>query len=107
MITALLLAQAATQQPDIQLDLRATARRVTIQQQGEASLELRAGPDGGTDVRVEAPEANGRRTLDNVRVHVAAEARIADPLNPAVSVETGAGQDLPQNPQAPETAGPD
>jgi hypothetical protein len=101
MLTLLILLQTATtQQPDIQLDIRATARRVTIESSGEASLEVTGGP--GSDVRVEAPDANGRRTLNNVNVRVSAEARVADPLNPSVTVEAEADQ----NPPAPETASP-
>jgi hypothetical protein len=83
-LSALLLVQAAAPQaqaapPDIELDIGLTARRVTIERRGEASLEVRAAPDGGSAVEVEAPEANGRRTLRNVEVRVRAEARIAHP----------------------------
>ena len=84
MLSFLFLLQAAAQPqaqaaPDIQLDIGLSARRVTIERRGEATLEVHAGPDGGSVVNVEAPEANGRRTLRNVDVRVRAEARIADP----------------------------
>ena len=81
----LLLLQAAAAQPppDIELRIDVHADRVRIERRGEASLEVRAGPDAGSEVRVEAPAANGRRTLRNVDIRVRAEARIADPeLNP-------------------------
>lgn len=40
---------------------------------------MSASPDGGSQVKVEAPEADGARTLRDVHVTVDAEARIADP----------------------------
>jgi hypothetical protein len=76
----ILILLAALQAPDIQLNVDATIRRVTIERSGEASLEVTGGE--GSVVRVEAPKANGRRTLRNVRVRVRAEARVADPQNP-------------------------
>ena len=79
-------AAAAPTPPDIQLNVNASARRVTIEQRGEASLEVRGGE--GSVVRVEAPEANGRRTLRNVNVRVRAEARIADPQQISSDAET-------------------
>jgi len=92
MLTALLLLQAAAAQPaaDIELRIDASVRRVRIEREGDASLEVSGGP--GSEVRVEAPEANGRRTLRNVDVRVRAEARIADPQ---------------QNREPPETARPE
>lgn len=94
MIVAALLLQSVSQPaatpPDIELKIDASVRRVRIERQGEASLEVSGGPDSA--VRVEAPRADGRRRLRNVRVAVDAEARIADPR---------------QNREAPETRGPD
>jgi len=91
MLAALFLIQAAAQTPpDIQLDVTASARRVTIQQRGEASLEVHGGE--GSVVRVEAPEANGRRTLRNVNVRVRAEARVAEPQQIATDAETARPQ---------------
>ncbi|HEX8191261.1 MAG TPA: hypothetical protein VF552_00025 [Allosphingosinicella sp.] len=89
-VAAFLLLQAAAQPqaqaaPDIQLDIGLTARRVTVERRGEASLDVRAGPDGGSVVNVEAPEGNGSRTLRNVNVRVRAEARIADPASAAAA----------------------
>ena len=81
----LLLAQAAAQPPDIELDIRASARSVRIERSGEASLELRAGPD--SVIEVDAPDVQGRRRLRNVQVRVKAEARIADPARPAPTQE--------------------
>ena len=75
----LILVQAAepASAPDIELDVRATARSVRIERSGEASLRVQGGE--GSLVDVEAPDANGRRRLRNVQVRVKAEARIADP----------------------------
>ena len=98
MLTVLFLLQAAAAQPapDIELQIDASIRRVRIERQGEASLEVHAEPDGGSDVRVEAPDANGRRALRNVNVQVRAEARIADPRNPEARIRTQAETDRPQ-----------
>lgn len=85
----LILAQAAPP-PDIELDIRASARSVRIERSGEASLEVRAGPD--SVVAVEAPDAEGRRRLRNVEIRVKAEARIADP----------AARPRPQEPPQPQ-----
>ena len=92
MLAALLLLQAAAAQPppDIELQIDASVRRVRIEREGEASLEVSGGP--GSAVRVDAPEASGRQRLRNVNVQVRAEARIADPR---------------QNPEAAETPRPE
>jgi len=76
--------QAATP-PEIQLDIGLTAQRVTIERRGEASLEVSGGES--SIVNVEAPQADGRRTLRNVEVRVRAEARVADPANPSVEID--------------------
>ena len=88
MLAALLILQAAAAQtpPDIELNVDASVRRVTIERRGEASLEVRGGE--GSVVNVEAPAANGRRTLRNVNVRVRAEARIADPRQIRTEAET-------------------
>ena len=83
MLALLLMAQAAP--PDIQFGARIEARSVTIEKKGEARLEIRAVPDGGSLVKVEAPKANGRKTLKNVRIEIDAEARIADPASAAAT----------------------
>jgi hypothetical protein len=93
MITLALLLQAgAAQAPDIELFAQARARSVTIEKQGNASLTVRAEPDGGSVVDVRAPKANGRKTLRNVVVDIHAKARIAEP-----------GQAPRNNPVAAET----
>jgi len=91
MLLIALLLQAAPA-PDIELNARASVRDVRIEQQGETSLSVRAGPDAGSDVRVERPRANGRRRLRNVTVNVHAEARIADPRQNPALVETPSPQ---------------
>src|SRR4028118_1621823 len=70
--------------PEIQLAFRASARRVVVDNRGETSLTLRTSTNGvegeGNIVEVQAPELpQGRRELNNVEVHVRAEARIPDP----------------------------
>jgi len=85
---ALLVLLAQPAQPDIELDVRANVRRVRIERSGEASLEVRAEPDAGSAVNVEAPEARGRRTLRNVEVRVRAEARISQPGQNREEAET-------------------
>ena len=79
MIWILLAMQAASPPPDIELNLRATARSVKIEQRGEAKLEVRAGPDAGsrTESRV-TPPVDGKTELRNVTVEVHAEARIGE-----------------------------
>lgn len=75
---ALFLALQAAPVPDIELRATIEARSVRIEKRGEARLEVSASPDAGSLVKVEAPRANGARTLRNVRVEVDAEARIGD-----------------------------
>ena len=72
----LLLALQAAPLPDIELHATLEARSVTIEKKGEATLDVTASPDAGSEVKVEAPKADGRKTLRNVRVEVDAEARI-------------------------------
>jgi hypothetical protein len=90
-LAALLLLQPAqpappaAAPPEIQLDFRATARRVVVESRGRTSLTVRTAVNGregeGNVVEVEAPELPpGRRELNNVEVRVHAEARIPDPL---------------------------
>ncbi len=80
--------------PDIELNASVRARKVTIEKKGEASLIVRAGPDAGSIVDVQAPRANGRKTLNNVKVEVRAEARIADPSRPSQN-NPGTGETPP------------
>jgi hypothetical protein len=104
LIAALLLqatqpapALAATAQPDIQLDVRATARRVVIHNEGEVDLTLRTSVNGregeGNVIEVDAPDLpEGRRELNNVEVRVRAEARIPAPQNGTDQQEPGSPQ---------------
>ena len=92
LLVLLLAAQAASPAPDIALDVRVQAREVRIEQRGQATLELRANPDGGTVENAEKPDAPGRRRLRNVDVRVQAEARIADPAQAAPATETPSPQ---------------
>ncbi|MEA3015996.1 MAG: hypothetical protein QOI38_718 [Sphingomonadales bacterium] len=95
MFQLVLLLQAAAQPaPDIQLRVDVHADRVRIERRGEASLEVSGGE--GSVVRVDAPEANGRRTLRNVDVRIEADARIGDPQDPPAA----------QNAEPAETAEP-
>ena len=91
MLLTILLFQAASA-PDIQIGAEVRARSLTIEKKGDARLTLRTEPDGGNVVDVEAPKANGRKTIRNVNVSVRAEGRIADPLSPDVRVETSQPQ---------------
>lgn len=89
----LFLFQAATagqaQAPaDIEINIAVSARRVTIERRGEASLEVSGGE--GSLVDVEAPEANGRRNLRNVNVRVRAEAQVADPRAASAEIKSEA-----------------
>ena len=91
MLLALVILQAAQPSPpalappDIQLDVRLTARRVVVENKGEVDLTLRTslnGREGESNVlEVVAPELpQGRRELNNVEVRVHAEARIPGTL---------------------------
>ncbi len=95
----LLLFQAAAASPqalpDIELNAHVRARSVTIEKQGEATLTVRTEPEGANLVDVQAPKANGRKTLRNVDVTVRAEARIGEP-----------GQASQKDAERPETAPP-
>ena len=79
MIWLMLLLQSTAPPADIELRAEVSARSVTIEKQGEARLAVRASPDGGNIVDVDAPKANGRKTLRNVRVRVDARARLGTP----------------------------
>lgn len=94
MILPFLLLQAvAATPPDIELNVRATARSVEIESKGKTEISVRAGPDAGSQVRTNVtPPANGATRLNNVEVNIRAEARIS------------AAQ---QNPEEAETSRPD
>lgn len=103
MILALALLQAATQPaappaeapatlPDIELNVSATARRVTVENRGRTSLELTTAANGAVGqnnmVDVRAPSLpQGRTELRDVRVEVRGEARIPDPYASVPSEE--------------------
>jgi hypothetical protein len=88
----MLLLQATTPAPapDIELSVHIRAKRVTIEQQGEAKLSVHAEPDAGAS-RVETdvqPKAQGRRELSNVTVDLHAQASLTDPAQNRADPET-------------------
>jgi hypothetical protein len=91
-IALLLILQAAAPAPapDIELNLHIRAKRVTIEQQGEAKLSVHAEPDSGTS-RVETnvqPKAEGRRELSNVTIDLHAQASVTEPGQNRAEAET-------------------
>jgi uncharacterized protein (DUF58 family) len=89
---ALILLQAATPAPDIELNLSLRARSVTIERKGEAKLEVRGqGPGNRVDVKVE-PKAQGRTELRDVTVDVHAEASVQEGGKIDAGAETGTPQ---------------
>lgn len=92
LISLLLLQAASTAPPVIELNARVHTDSVTIEKHGDARLTVYAEPEAGKIVDVQAPKANGRKTLHNVEATVHAEANVAEPdevssANPA-QVET-------------------
>jgi hypothetical protein len=88
----LLLQAAAAPPPDIELNLTARARSVTIERKGEARLEVRGeGPGNKVEVRVE-PKAEGRTELRDVTVDVHAEASVQEGVEIDAQAETGTPQ---------------
>jgi hypothetical protein len=86
----LLQAAAPAPAPDIELNVHIRAKKVTIEQQGEAKLAVHAEPDAGT-TRVETnvqPKAQGRRELSNVTVDLHAQASLTDPAQNRAEAET-------------------
>ena len=93
MLLAFLVAvQAAAPAPDIALDVRVQARELRVEQNGQASLQLSASPDGGSVQNVDKPRTNGRGRLRNIDVRVQAEARIGDPTRAPAPTETASPQ---------------
>lgn len=95
MIWMLLALQAAQAEPppagppDIELNIHATARSVTIETKGKTELVVHAGPDAGSKAETRiTPPANGATSLRNVDVTIHAEARIADPQTNKDDAET-------------------
>ena len=93
MIWILLAMQTASPPPDIELNVRATARSVKIERKGETRLEVRAGPDAGsrTETRV-TPPADGKTDLRNVKVELHAAARIGEGTENSPEGETSTPQ---------------
>jgi uncharacterized protein (DUF58 family) len=93
MILAVILLQAAAASPpDIELNLSARARSVTIERKGEAKLEVRGeGPGNRVDVKVE-PKAEGRTELRDVTAQVHAEASVQEGVKIDAGAETGTPQ---------------
>lgn len=88
----LLLLQAVTGQPDIELDLHAKIKSVKIERKGEARLEVRGeGPGNRVEVRIE-PRPEGRTELRNVTVDVHAEASVQEGVKIDAQAETGRPQ---------------
>ena len=79
MILLMLAIQSAAPAPDVQLRATVQARSVTIEKHGQARLTVHAEPDAGSVVDLQAPRANGRKTIKNVSVTVDAKAVLADP----------------------------
>jgi hypothetical protein len=76
--------------PDIELNVHARVREVTIEQKGETKLEVHAEPDAGSRAEVNVqPKAEGRTQLRNVTVNIHAQASLADPAQNKATVETG------------------
>lgn len=87
-----LLQAAAAQAPDIQLDFRARIDSVTVEQKGEARLEVRGeGPGNRVEVKVE-PKAQGRTQLRDVTVDLHAEASVEEGVKIDAEAETGTPQ---------------
>ncbi|MEA3061026.1 MAG: hypothetical protein QOJ94_807 [Sphingomonadales bacterium] len=88
-LLALLQAAAPAPAPDIELSVHLKAKRVTIEQKGEARLAVHAEPDAGS--RVEAnvqPRPEGRRELRNVTIDIHAQASLAQPAQNRTDSET-------------------
>jgi hypothetical protein len=92
MITLILLQATAQPLPDIELNVNLRARSVTIEQRGEAKLEVRGeGPGNRVDVKVE-PKAEGRTELRDVTVDVHAQASVQEGVEIDARAETGTPQ---------------
>jgi uncharacterized protein (DUF58 family) len=93
MLPLLALLQAAAPAPapapDIELNVQLRAKRVTIEQSGEARVTVHAEPDAGSRVETNVqPKPEGRRELRNVTVEVHAQASLADPGENHADAET-------------------
>jgi hypothetical protein len=86
-IAIAILLQAAGP-PDIELNIRAKARSVVIEQRGEAKIEVSGDAGSRADVRVE-PRPSGQRTLRDVTVNIHARASVGEPSKIESKAETG------------------
>ena len=93
MLTLFFLFQAAaTQAPDIELNVNLRARSMTIERAGEAKLKVRGeGPGNRVDVRVE-PKAEGRTELRDVTVDLRVQASVEEGVKIDAEAETGTPQ---------------
>jgi hypothetical protein len=92
LIALALLQAAATQAPDIELNLNLRAKSVRIDKKGEARLEVRGeGPGNRVDVKVE-PKAEGRTELRTVTVDIHAQASVEEGVKIDAQAETGTPQ---------------
>lgn len=92
MVLLILFQAAAAQAPDIELNISLRARSVTIEQKGEAKLEVRGeGPGNRVDVKVE-PKAEGRTELRDVTIDVHAQASIQEGVKIDAQAETATPQ---------------
>lgn len=97
--TAAADAPAATPQPDIQILARVRAKELTIEQQGEARVEVRADPPLVEKVDVQRNQPGvGRTVLRDLDVRLDARASVTDSLpqktgtageNPAATTTVG------------------
>jgi hypothetical protein len=87
----LILLQSASPSPapDIELNVHARVREVTIERRGETKIVVHAEPDAGSRSQVNVqPKAEGRTRLQNVTVDIHAEASLADPSQNRAAAET-------------------
>jgi uncharacterized protein (DUF58 family) len=88
-LLALLQAASPAPAPDIELSVHIRAKRVTIEQQGEAKLAVHAEPDAGSRVETHVqPRPEGKRELRNVTVDLHAQASLTDPSQNHAEAET-------------------
>jgi hypothetical protein len=78
-IAALILLQAIEPLPDLEFHAAVRARSLTIEKNGDARLTVTTDPTGRNVADIQAPKAQGRRTIANPVITIHVEARIADP----------------------------
>jgi hypothetical protein len=93
LLSVLLLQAAANPAPDIELNVHIRAKSVEIERKGEARLEVRAEPDGGSRVQSDVrPASKGATSLKNVEIDIHAEASVTDSPQIRIDAETSAPQ---------------